>query len=54
VFLSPDGNKKNRAKKVEEMFQHAVIYFFESYRKRKITPRLAFISEGPYAVPVKK
>jgi hypothetical protein len=31
-----------------------VIYFYESYRQRQITPRLAFITEGPYAVPVKK
>jgi hypothetical protein len=53
-FLSPSGKKKNRAKKVEEMVQNAVIYFYESYRQRQITPRLAFISEGPYAVPVKK
>ncbi|MBM4329901.1 MAG: nickel-dependent lactate racemase [Deltaproteobacteria bacterium] len=53
-FLTPAGRKKARAQKVQEMLQNAVIYFHNQYAARNITPRLAFISEGPYAVPVKK
>ena len=53
-FLTAGGKRKDRAKKVEEMVQNAVIYFYESCRQRQIIPRLAFITEGPYAVPVKK
>ncbi|MDI6755906.1 MAG: nickel-dependent lactate racemase [Thermodesulfobacteriota bacterium] len=52
-FLTPAGKKKARAQKVQEMLQNAVIYFHNQYAPRNITPRLAFISEGPYAVPVK-
>ena len=53
-FLTPAGKKKDRAKKVQEMVQNAIIYFYTQYTNRQISPRLAFISEGPYAVPVKK
>lgn len=52
-FLTPPGRKKSRAKKVQEMVQNAVIYFHHQYATQNISPRLAFISEGPYAVPVK-
>jgi nickel-dependent lactate racemase len=54
AFLGPGGKKKNRAQKVEEMVQNAVLYFYESYRQRQVAPRVAFIQEGPYAVPLKK
>jgi nickel-dependent lactate racemase len=53
-FLSRGSKRKNRAQKVEEMVQNAVIYSVQSYMQRQITPSFALISEGPYAVPVKK
>jgi len=53
-FLTPAGEKKARAKKVQEMVQNAILYCYSRYSNRQISPRLAFISEGPYAVPVKK
>jgi hypothetical protein len=53
-FLTPAGKKKSRAKKVEEMVQNAVVYFYQTYAQKQITPSFAFIKEGPYAVPTKK
>jgi nickel-dependent lactate racemase len=53
-FLTPAGRKTARVKKVQETVQNAVIYFYKAYEKRQISPRIAFIREGPYAVPVKK
>jgi nickel-dependent lactate racemase len=52
-FLTPAGKKKARAKKVQEMVQNAVFYFYRAYKEKDISPRVAFIREGPYAVPVK-
>ena len=52
-FLTPAGKKKSRAQKVEEMVQNAVIYFYQAYAQKQITPSFAFIKEGPYAVPTK-
>jgi hypothetical protein len=51
-FLTPAGRKKTRGKKIQEMVQNAIIYFYGALEKRKISPRVAFIREGPYAVPV--
>ena len=53
-FLSSGGKRKNRAKQVQEMVQNAVLYSYEACVEKKITPRVAFIREGPYAVPVKR
>jgi len=54
-FLTPAGKKKVRARKVEEMVQNALIYFFsKAHEKQNACPRTAFIREGPYAVPVKR
>jgi len=53
-FLTPAGRKKPRAQKVQEMVQNAVIYSYNVYQRRQIAPRIAFIREGPYAVPIKK
>lgn len=53
-FLTPAGRKKARAKKVQEMVQNAVIYFHRAYEDKNIPSRIAFIREGPYAVPVKR
>ena len=53
-FLTPAGRKKARAQKVQEMVQNAIIYSYSSYETRQITPRVAFIPEGPYAVPTPK
>jgi len=53
-FLPPGAKGKDRVRKVEEMVQNAVIYCVQSYMQKQITPSLAFINEGPYAVPVKK
>ncbi|MFH1756579.1 MAG: nickel-dependent lactate racemase [Pseudomonadota bacterium] len=52
-FLTSARRKKSRAGKVQEMAQNAVIYFHYQYATQNIAPRMAFISEGPYAVPVK-
>lgn len=51
-FLTPAGKKKARAKKVQEMVQNAVFYFYQAYRNKNLAPRMAFLREGPYAVPV--
>lgn len=53
-FLTPAGRRKPRGKKVQEMVQNAVIYFYKAYADRQPPPRMAFIREGPYAVPVKR
>ncbi len=53
-FLTPAGRKKARAKKVQEMVQNAVIYFYGTREKKQIIPHMAFIREGPYAVPLKR
>ena len=52
-FLSPSGRKKSRTAQVQEMVQNAVIYFCRQYSTPNYIPRMAFIREGPYAVPVK-
>jgi nickel-dependent lactate racemase len=51
-FLTPAGRKSPRAKKVQEMVQNAVSYSYQKYRERGLSPRMAFLREGPYAVPV--
>jgi len=53
-FLTPAGRKKSRAKKVQEMVQNAVFYSYQACKEKGISPRMAFVREGPYAVPVKK
>jgi hypothetical protein len=53
-FLTPAGRKKPQEKKVQEMVQNSIIYFYRAYENRQISPRMAFIREGPYAVPVKR
>jgi nickel-dependent lactate racemase len=53
AFLSREGRRKTRARKVQEMVQNAVIYFYGAGIKGGVAPRMAFIQEGPYAVPVK-
>jgi len=53
-FLTPAGRKKSRSQKVQEMVQNSIFYFYRAYENRQISPRMAFIREGPYAVPVKK
>jgi hypothetical protein len=52
-FLTPAGKRKSRAKKAEEMVQNAIFFHYQTYREKSISPRVAFIREGPYAVPVK-
>ena len=52
-FLTPAGKKKNPARKAEEMVQNAILYFYGMYINKGISPRVAFIREGPYAVPIK-
>ena len=51
-FLTPAGKKKSRAKKVQEMVQNAVFYFYQAGKEKGISPRMAFVREGPYAVPL--
>jgi hypothetical protein len=36
----------------QEMVQRAVLYAVDRYRNQGIEPTMAFIREGPYAVPV--
>jgi nickel-dependent lactate racemase len=52
-FLTGEGKRKPRARKVEEMVQNAVTAFYAAGLKRGFSPRMAFIQDGPYAVPVK-
>jgi nickel-dependent lactate racemase len=52
-FLTPAGKRKSRVKKAEEMVQNALLFYYQFYREKSISPRVAFIREGPYAVPVK-
>jgi nickel-dependent lactate racemase len=53
-FLTPAGRKKSRARKVQEMVQNAVLYYYQAFKEKGVAPRMAFVREGPYAVPVKK
>jgi nickel-dependent lactate racemase len=53
TFLSAASKGKERVRKVEEMVQNAIVHFYRRYREKGISPRLAFICEGPYAVPFK-
>ncbi len=52
-FLPPSRKKTSGPEKVRQMVQNALCYFYRSYRERNLSPRTAFITEGPYAVPVK-
>lgn len=52
-FLTSAGKKKGRVAKVQEMVQNAVIYFYQRKGNEQNRPRVAFIKEGPYAVPLK-
>ncbi len=51
-FLTPTGKKKPRSGKVEDMVQNAVFYSFMALKNKGSSPRMAFLREGPYAVPV--
>jgi nickel-dependent lactate racemase len=53
-FLTPAGKKKSRPRKVEEMVQNAVFHSYRACMERGISPRMGFVREGPYAVPVNK
>jgi nickel-dependent lactate racemase len=53
-FLTPAGKRKSRAKKAEEMVQNAIFFYYQTDREKSISPRVAFIREGPYAVPLSK
>lgn len=44
--------KKPTLEMVQEMVQNAVLYAIYRYREKGIEPTMAFIREGPYAVPV--
>lgn len=52
-FLTSAGKKKGRVAKVQEMVQNAVIYYYHRLSHKPNNPRMAFIKEGPYAVPLK-
>jgi len=52
-FLTPAGKRKSRVKKAEEMVQNALFFYSQTYREKSISPRVAFIREGPYSVPVR-
>ena len=49
------GKRKNPTlEKAQEMVQNAVLLAISRYRERGIEPTMAFIREGPYAVPILK
>ena len=50
-FLTLAGKRKSRARKVEEMVQNALICSYSQKSGTRIAPRVAFIPEGPYAIP---
>ncbi|MCX8118116.1 MAG: nickel-dependent lactate racemase [Desulfobacterota bacterium] len=47
-----DGEVDPSLQKARQMVQNAVIYAVGRYRERGIEPTVAFIREGPYAVPI--
>ncbi len=51
-FLPPSDREKSRTAQVQAMVQNAILYFYRQYSAQNFSPRLAFLSEGPYAVPV--
>jgi hypothetical protein len=44
--------KKPSPEKAQEMIQKAVLFAIHRYREKGIEPTMAFIREGPYAVPL--
>jgi len=44
--------KKLSLEKAQEMVQKAVLFAVQRYREKGIEPTVAFIREGPYAVPI--
>jgi nickel-dependent lactate racemase len=47
------GKRKNPTlEKAREMVQNAVLLAISRYRKKGVEPTMAFIREGPYAVPI--
>jgi hypothetical protein len=44
--------KKPTLEKAQEMVQKAVLFAVNRYREKGIEPTMAFIREGPYAVPM--
>ena len=51
-FLPPSARRLGRVRKAELMVQNALIASYQSLAASGINPRVAFIPEGPYAVPV--
>jgi hypothetical protein len=43
--------KKPSLEKAREMIQKAVLFAIHRYREKGVEPTMAFIREGPYAVP---
>lgn len=50
----PGRRRKPSLPLVQEMVQNAVLFALSPYREKGIDPSMAFIREGPYAVPVLK
>jgi hypothetical protein len=42
---------KPSLEKAQEMVQKAVLFAVSRYRQKKVEPTMAFLREGPYAVP---
>ncbi len=53
-FLPPSARRLGRVRKAELMVQNALIASYRALAASGINPRVAFIPEGPYAVPVSK
>ncbi|MGD0781290.1 MAG: nickel-dependent lactate racemase [Candidatus Aminicenantales bacterium] len=51
-FLPPAARRLGRVRKAELMIQNALIASYRALVSSGVKPRVAFIPEGPYAVPV--
>jgi nickel-dependent lactate racemase len=51
-FLPPSARRLGRVRKAELMVQNALIASYRALAASGVAPRVAFIPEGPYAVPV--
>jgi hypothetical protein len=49
----PDQRYEDDAEQTRAMVQNAIIYAVKQPRWRSTKPSIAFIKEGPYAVPVR-
>jgi len=51
-FIEPGATFSSDREKVQTMFQNAVMYAATHPKFQGRTPTMAFIEEGPYAIPM--